>query len=140
MNAPCHNLLTSLRNRNGETVVVKGVRHWRIENERDVLQKFQSQAPIRPLIDEIIDPTDPPGIVLRHLDDDLLSASSTKRLTRPEIKYVAKSVLQTLTTLHTDGYVHTGWGPSLHLNLQQNLIRSQILNPTIYCLTTKRKV
>jgi hypothetical protein len=90
-------------------VVVKGVRHSRIHNERDVVQRFQNRAPIRPLIDEIIEPADPPGIVLRRLDDDLLNASSTQTLTKSEIKDVAKSVLQTLTVLHEDGYVHTGW-------------------------------
>jgi serine/threonine protein kinase len=87
--------------------VVKGVRHPRIQNERDVLQRFQHRA-IRPLIDEIIEPTEPPGIVLRHLDSDLLSASLIKRLTRSEIKDVAKTVLLVLVILHNDGYVHTG--------------------------------
>jgi hypothetical protein len=87
--------------------VVKGVRHPRIQIERDALLKFQNRA-IRPLIDEIIEPQDPPGIVLRHLDDDLLNVLTTTRLFRPEIKAVARAVLQALVALHSEGYVHTG--------------------------------
>ena len=60
-----------LRNSSVKTVVVKGVRHPRIKNERNVLQKFQHRS-IRPLIDQIIALIDPPGIVLRHLDADIM--------------------------------------------------------------------
>lgn len=53
--------------------------HPRMKNERDVLQRFQSQSPyIRPLIDEIQDPPEPMTIVLRHLEADLLEAFSAK--------------------------------------------------------------
>lgn len=89
-------------------MVIKGVRHSRIKNERDVLQKFQNQTPIRPLVDEILEPIDPPGIVLRYLDSDLLAASTSKTLNRSEIKHVARIVLKALTVIHEDGYVHTG--------------------------------
>jgi len=89
--------------------VVKSVRHFRLENERDVLKRFQSRTPsLRPLIDEIEDPSDPHALVLKHLDDDLLNASAAQRLTRPEIKHVAKRTLEALKVLHEDGYVHTG--------------------------------
>jgi serine/threonine protein kinase len=85
------------------------VRHFRLDNERDVLKRFQSQAPsLRPLIDEIEDPSGPPALVLRHLDDDLLRASATQCLTSPEIKYVAEQTLEALRVLHENGYVHTG--------------------------------
>lgn len=100
--------LTFRRNSTGETVVIKGVRHSRIRNERNVLQKFQTRAPIRPLLDEILEPIDPPGIVLRYLDSDLLAASSEKVLNRSEIKYVAQIVLKALSILHEEGYVHSG--------------------------------
>lgn len=46
--------------------------------------------------------------VLKYLDDDLLKASNTKRLTPLEIKYVAKRILEALRVLHDDGFVHTG--------------------------------
>ncbi|OAA67105.1 Protein kinase-like domain protein [Niveomyces insectorum RCEF 264] len=62
---------------------------------------------LRPLVDEIVDPADPPSIVLRYLDSDLLSESNKKRLSLPEIKRVARSVLEALRVLHKDGLVHT---------------------------------
>jgi len=89
--------------------VIKSVRHFRLENERDVLKRFQTRtSSLRPLIDEIEDPPDPPALVLKHLDDDLLNASATQRLTGLEVKHVAKKVLEALKVLHEDGYVHTG--------------------------------
>lgn len=102
--------LTSCRNHAGKTFVVKSVRgHPRVENERDVLRRFQDRTPhIRPMIDEIEDPAEPTTIVLRHLDDHLLQASIEKTLSRKEIKYVSKRVLQALSVLHEDGYVHSG--------------------------------
>ncbi|PGH07313.1 serine/threonine protein kinase [Blastomyces parvus] len=67
---------------------------------------------IRPLLDEIQDPSTPPTIVLRHLDDDILHASDMKRLTRQEVKYVARKVLEALSVLHEEGFVHTDIKPS----------------------------
>ena len=89
--------------------MIKSVRHFRLENERDILKRFQSRTPsFRLLIDEIEDPSDPPALVLKHLDDDLLNASAAQRLTRREIKHVTKKILEALKVLHEDGYVHTG--------------------------------
>lgn len=90
--------------------MVKGVEgHWRLHNERDILKRFQGRSPtLRPLVDEIEDPVEPPAIVLKYLDDDLSKASRKQSLTRSEIKYVAKNILDALQMLHEDGYVHTG--------------------------------
>ncbi|KAL3417507.1 serine/threonine protein kinase [Phlyctema vagabunda] len=102
-------------NAQSQSVVVKTVedRHWRLHNERDILHRFQHRTPtIRPLVDEIEDPADPPAIVLKYLDDDLTHASKKQRLTRPEIKYVARRVLEALSVLHEDGFVHTDIKPS----------------------------
>lgn len=89
--------------------MIKSVRHFRLDTEREVLKRFQTRAPsLRPLIDEIEEPSDPPALVLRHLDDDVLHASAVKRFTGPEIKYVIRNVLEALQVLHEDGYVHTG--------------------------------
>lgn len=76
------------RNLSGEKCIVKSIRgHWRLKNEADVLQRYQSETPfLRPLVDDIHDPADPPSIVLRHLDSDVLTESNKKRLSRPEIK------------------------------------------------------
>ena len=89
--------------------MIKSVRHFRLRNERDVLKRFQGRtSSLRPLVDEIEEPSELPALVLKYLDDDLLSASATRRLTRLEIKHVARKVLEALEVLHEDGYVHTG--------------------------------
>ncbi|KAK4108298.1 kinase-like protein [Canariomyces notabilis] len=92
-----------------ESCIVKSIKgHWRLQNEADMLKHYQDKTPyLRPLLDEIIEPPDPPSIVLKHLDSDLLTESNRKRLSRPEIKQVARCVLQALQVLHKDGMVHT---------------------------------
>ncbi|KAB8079449.1 kinase-like domain-containing protein [Aspergillus leporis] len=95
-----------------EPVIVKSVHHFRLQNERDVLNRFRSRTPyIRPLIDEIVEPSDPPAIVLRYLDDHLLNASISQRLTKLEIRYVARRILEALKVLHEDNFVHTDIKP-----------------------------
>ncbi|XP_014562117.1 hypothetical protein COCVIDRAFT_32963 [Bipolaris victoriae FI3] len=97
------------RDQNKNNCIVKSVRgHWRLQNEADILRRYQSKMPfLRPIIDEVISPADPPSIVLRHLDSELLAESRKKRLTRPEIKQVARCILEALLVLHKDGMVHT---------------------------------
>ncbi len=104
------------RNRGGEKCIVKSIRrHWRLRNEADILRRYQSETPfLRPLVDEIGEPADPPSIVIRYLDSDVLAESNKKRLSRPEIKQVARCVLEVLRVLHKDGMVHTGRLPSAH--------------------------
>ncbi len=60
------------------------------------------------MIDEIQDPAEPVTIVLKYFDDDLQNASNKKLLSRKELKSVSKRILQALSVLHDDGYVHTG--------------------------------
>ncbi|KAL2166366.1 hypothetical protein VTG60DRAFT_2899 [Thermothelomyces hinnuleus] len=82
--------------------------HWRLRNEVDILKCYQRETRfLRPLIDEIQDPADPLSIVLRYLDSDVLTESNKKRLSRPEIKQVARCILEALRVLHRDGMVHT---------------------------------
>ncbi|KAI1878809.1 hypothetical protein JX265_002986 [Neoarthrinium moseri] len=96
----------SSSNQNQEPIIFKAVRHFRLQNERDVLLRFQHRTPsIRPLLDEI---ENPQALFLKYLDDDLLHASHTKGLNRLELKYVARHVLEALDRLHSDGFVHTG--------------------------------
>lgn len=108
----CSLLCLAITNSNQQEnpVVVKSVEgHWRLHNERDILKRFQGHTPtLRPLLDEIEDPAEPPAIILGYLDDDITRASRKQRLTRQEIKYVARMVLEALQVLHEDGYVHTG--------------------------------
>jgi serine/threonine protein kinase len=105
-------LIDFLRDSFDEKCIVKSVHgHWRLQNEAKILNHYQSKTRhLRPLLDEILpeDPADPPSIVLRHLDSELLTESNNKRLTRPEIKQVARGVLEALRVLHKDGMVHTG--------------------------------
>jgi hypothetical protein len=89
-------------------MIIKGVRHSRIKNEPEVSQKFQNRAPIRVLVDKIVEPIAPPGIVLQYLDSDILAASAKETLNRSEIKYVARIVLKALAVLHEDDYARTG--------------------------------
>ncbi|KAH7139421.1 kinase-like domain-containing protein [Dendryphion nanum] len=99
-------------NNHKQNVIIKSVRHWRLQNERDILRHLQHQTPfLRPIIDEIVEPNDPPGIVLRWLDEDVWAASNKQQLTRREVKFVAKGVLESLKTLHENGYVHTDIKP-----------------------------
>ncbi|CAD6443841.1 0de4f0dd-a22d-4b7f-aa87-5fbb38e7203a [Sclerotinia trifoliorum] len=106
---------TPKSNSKAQNVIIESIRgHWRLKNEADILKHFQSKTSIssfRPLIDEIIEPADPPSIVLRYLDNDLLSESYKKTLTRSELKFVARRVLQALQVLHHDGFVHTDVKP-----------------------------
>jgi len=100
-----------LRNKsNQQQVLIKSVQgHFRVENERDVLQRFQGRnSYLRPLIDEIEEPLEPVTIVLKYLDDNLQSASNTKTLNRKELKYVSRRILQALSALHAEGFIHTG--------------------------------
>ncbi|OBT63980.1 hypothetical protein VE03_05934 [Pseudogymnoascus sp. 23342-1-I1] len=97
------------KNQAEESVVIKSVRgHPRVENERDVLKRFQNQTPyLRPLIDEIGEPSNPPTIVLKYLDDHLLNASIKRTLNRRELKFVSKRILIALNVLHQGSHVHT---------------------------------
>ena len=103
-------LLLSRSQKNEQQVVIKSVRgHFRVENERNVLRRFQDRTPyLRPSIDEVEEPSEPITIVLRYLDDNLQNASNKRTLSRKELKYVSKRILEALSTLHEDGFVHTG--------------------------------
>ncbi|KAI0097929.1 STE/STE20 protein kinase [Nemania sp. FL0031] len=101
------------RNQKNDPVIVKSVSgHPRVENERDVLKRFQPRSPyLRPLIDEIQDPAEPATIVLKHLESDLMETSIQQPLNKKEIKYVLKRILEALSVMHEDGYVHTDVKP-----------------------------
>jgi len=88
-----------------EKVVIKTAPKERFENERDLLKRFCNCPHTRQLLDET---RDPPSLVLRHLDDNLLDASNKLMLQSSDVKLVAKRILQALQALHEDGYTHTG--------------------------------
>lgn len=100
---------TLCRDQLGGPVVVKHVNHFRLQNERDVLVRFQSATPhIRPLLDEIDAGTESHALVMRWLDGDLLEATGDRQLASSEVKLVAKGVLEALKAFHAEGFVHTG--------------------------------
>lgn len=73
------------------------------------MSRYQAKtAFLRPLVDVIQDPVEPQSIALQYLDTELLKESKKERLTRPEIKQVARAILKGLKVLHEDGLVHTG--------------------------------
>lgn len=72
------------------------------------------------LVEEI---SHPPCLVLEYLDDNILNASSTKKLSKREIKLVARSILEALNEFHDNGYVNTGTSQAQlrQLNVQHSL-------------------
>ena len=93
----------------GGNVIVKSVNHFRLQNERDVLLRFQPRTQhIRSLLNEVDPGTASHALVMRWLDDDLLNVTRRRQLASSEVKFVAKGVLEALQALHADGYVHTG--------------------------------
>ncbi|KAI1123823.1 serine/threonine protein kinase [Nemania abortiva] len=99
------------RNQKNEKCIVKSIRgppSILLRNAAENIKRYQAKTSfIRPLIDEIQEPTEPTSIVLRHLDSHLMVESRTATLTRPEIKQVARCILESLQMLHKDGLVHT---------------------------------
>ncbi|CZT40874.1 related to serine/threonine protein kinase [Rhynchosporium secalis] len=89
-------------------VIIKKAPKYRLETERDILRHFHARPGIRQLLDEV---QNPPSLVLKHLDESLLTVSNTKRLEKREIKFVAKKILEALQAFHEDGYVHTDVKP-----------------------------
>lgn len=103
-------LTTEESNLDKQKCIIKGIAgHWRLQNEADILKRYQHKTQhLRPLVDEILEPTEPPSIVLRYLDTDLITESDKGRLSHRDIKQIAKAVLQAVKVLHEDGLVHTG--------------------------------
>ncbi|TVY88570.1 Dual specificity protein kinase [Lachnellula willkommii] len=89
-------------------VIIKTAPQGRLENERDVLKHFHTRPCIRQMLDET---ESPPSLILQHLDDNLLHASSLKTLESSDVKFVAKRVLEAIQALHEDGYTHTDIKP-----------------------------
>jgi casein kinase II subunit alpha len=98
-------ITTRKSNSQAEKVIIKTAPQGRLKNERDVLKHFRTRPYIRQMLDET---ENPPSLILQHLDDNLLHASSVKTLESSDMKFVAKIVLQAIQALHEDGYIHTG--------------------------------
>ncbi|EEP78590.1 predicted protein [Uncinocarpus reesii 1704] len=73
-----------------------------------VLERYEKHPGIRRLVDQI---QDPPLLVLRYFDDNLLNLSKSRIIEGRELKLVARTVLQALAALHGDGFIHTDVKP-----------------------------
>lgn len=114
-------------NESAQKVIAKSVRHFRLQNERDILFRFQRRtSAIRPLIEELEDTNSPPTLILKYLDDDVLNASNKQRLTHSDVVFVARKILEALAVLHDEGFVHTDIKPSnVLVNYGQSDLRFQ---------------
>lgn len=101
----------------------------RLQKEREVLDSVHGHPSIR----QMIDSTDsPPSLILEHLDDNLLNASNSKILEPSDIKFVARKVLEALSALHQQGYVHTGICSQNGLMRPSMMNKAQILSQTTF--------
>jgi casein kinase II subunit alpha len=98
-------VLTWARNSDLLATVLKTAPVFRLRREQNILERFQNHPTIRQLIDYI---EDPPCLVLEHLESDGLQCSGEAKLSRPDIKLIAKSVLGALKSLHEMDIAHTG--------------------------------
>ncbi len=73
--------------------------------EHEIPEIVQGHTCIRQMIDNV---EDPPSLVLKYLDDNVLDVCSRKRLEGTDVKLVARTVLEGLAALHANGFVHTG--------------------------------
>lgn len=114
------------------TVIIKTASTKRLNNEQKMSTLFQRCSHIRPLLDRV---EEPPALVLKFLNDNLLKASNTRKLERPEVKFVARGVLEALQIFHEAGYVHTGQirriaslrkGPALTNTLQTSSLTTSL--------------
>ncbi|KAL2041988.1 hypothetical protein N7G274_005176 [Stereocaulon virgatum] len=103
-----HRRIWAAMSSTSQRVTVKTASDWPLKNERDILEAVRDNPCIRPIIDTS---DDPPSLILKYLDDNLLNASNAKTLERADIKYVARNLLQALEALHSRGYVHTDIKP-----------------------------
>ena len=86
-------------------MVVKRAAPRPLRIEREALGIVQHHSCFRQMIDYIESPS---SLVLEYLDDNLLDVCSRERLQSPDVKVVARVVLEALTVLHGNGFVHTG--------------------------------
>ena len=90
---------------NAGKVITKAALIRRLNDKRVIVNVLQGFPHVQPLLNQI---EEPPALVLKFLQDNLLKASNMRRLERLEIKFVARGVLETLNILHEAGHAHTG--------------------------------
>lgn len=88
-----------------EHVVLKCAPEIRLQREKEILQQFAGDSYIRQLIDC---GKETPFLVLEHFESDALTSSSEARISKQDIKFIARSILSALESLHGKGIAHTG--------------------------------
>lgn len=86
-------------------MVVKRALPHLLSIERRTLEAVTNHTCFRQMVDSIESPA---SLVLEYLDDNILDVCSRKRLESPDVKVVARTVLEALAVLHENGFVHTG--------------------------------
>ncbi|KAL9128235.1 MAG: hypothetical protein Q9217_003051 [Psora testacea] len=90
-----HRRISSAMSTTSQRVTVKTASDWPLKNERDILEAVRDNPCILPIIDTS---NDPPSLILKYLDDNLLSASNAKTLERADINYVHTGIVQSAQT------------------------------------------
>lgn len=86
--------------------MLKCAPEMRIQREKEILQQFEGHSCLRSFIDHGKEPS--PFLALEYLELDALKASGRAKLSRQDIKFIARSVLTALESLHAKGIAHTG--------------------------------
>lgn len=98
-------------------VIIKRDIVKRVNTERALLRRFQGNALLRPMIDEIEEPKadECAAIVLKHYDCHIGEIAKEKGLSPREARSVGSCVLQALRVIYTTGYIYTGLFVSTYL-------------------------
>jgi casein kinase II subunit alpha len=88
-----------------QKVVIKCAPGIRPQREKEILQQFEGDACIRQLVDHA---KEPPCLILEHLQSDALKAAGQATTSRQNVKFIARSILSALASLHAKGIAHTG--------------------------------
>jgi casein kinase II subunit alpha len=88
-----------------EQVVIKCAPEIRLQREKGILQQCEGDTFIRQLVDHA---KEPPCLILEHLQSDALKLSGQATMSRQDVKFIARSILSALASLHAKGIAHTG--------------------------------
>jgi casein kinase II subunit alpha len=96
--------------------VLKCAPEIRLRREKEILQQFEGDPCIRQLIDHAKDDhaKELPCLILEHLESDALKSSGQATMSRQNVKFIARSILSALVSLHAKGIAHTGKMSRVH--------------------------
>jgi casein kinase II subunit alpha len=91
--------------------VLKFAPEIRLQHEKEILQQFKGYTCIRQLVDHA---KEPPCLILEHLESDALKSSGQATMSRQNVKFIARSILSALASLHAKGIAQTGEMSRIH--------------------------